>query len=215
MFIPLKSETSTRHFPIACLILIGLNIYIFIQEFSWDPKLLMAYGTTPYEIWHNVDTPPLIPHHVYLTFLTSLFLHGGILHLLSNMLYLWIFGIGIEDRMGHVRFIFFYLICGIASTFVHIIFNHDSTVPTIGASGAVSGVLGSYLIIFPKARIKTFVLVRILRIPSFVFVSIWIVLQLWNVVFKPEIDTNIAWWAHIGGFLAGFVFIRLYKIRKR
>ncbi len=216
MFIPLRSEASIRHFPFTVIFLIALNIYIFFhlysQELSPAVKLIQKYSVIPYEIWHNVDKEPYIPHHVYLTFITSLFLHAGILHILSNMLYLWIFGSGVEDRIGHFRFIFFYLICGVAASFVHVIFNHESLIPTIGASGAISGVLGSYLIIFPKTKIRTFILFRIFRVPAFVFLSLWIILQISNVIFKSEGDGNIAWWAHIGGFLAGFIFIRLYKI---
>lgn len=219
MFIPLKSEASTRHFPLAVIFLIALNIYIFFhlysQELSIALKLIQRYGATPYEIWHNVDKEPHISHHVYLTFVSSLFLHGGFFHLLSNMLYLWIFGTGVEDRIGHFRFIFFYLICGVAASFVHVIFNHESLIPTIGASGAISGVLGSYLIIFPKAKIRTFILFRIFRVPAFIFLSLWIILQFSNVIFKSVAEGNIAWWAHIGGFIAGFIFIRLYKIDKK
>jgi len=215
MFIPLKSEAPLRRFPIAVILLICINIYIYFQELSMDTSWILAYAVTPYEIWHNVDRLPLIPYHVYFTFVTSLFLHGGLFHLLSNMLYLWIFGTGLEDKIGHFRFIFFYLICGVAASFVHVVFNHESLIPIIGASGAISGILGSYLIIFPRAKIKTFIFIRLFRIPAFVFLSIWIILQFLNCIFKLEEEKNIAWWAHIGGFLAGFIFIRLYQIKKR
>lgn len=211
MFIPLKSEAAQKRFPLACVLLICLNIYIFIREYSFGPEWIMAYGTIPYEIWHNVDTPPVIAYHVYFTFLTSLFLHANLLHILSNMFYLWIFGHGVEDKIGHFRFIFFYIICGIAASFVHVISSHESLIPAIGASGAISGVLGSYLIIFPKTKIKTLVLIRVFRIPAFIFLTLWIILQVVSSIFKSD---NIAWWAHIGGFLAGFIFIRLYKIKR-
>lgn len=214
MFIPLKSEAPLRLFPIAVIFLVALNIYIYFQELSRGPEWILAYGATPYEIWHNVDEAPYLPYHVYSTFFTSLFLHGGLFHLLSNMLYLWIFGTGLEGKIGHFRFVFFYVLCGVAANFVHVIFNHESMIPAIGASGAISGVLGSYLIIFPKTKIKTLIFIRLFRIPSFIFLSLWIILQISNAVFKIEETTNIAWWAHIGGFLAGFIFIRLYQVKR-
>ena len=214
MFIPLKSEAPAKRFPITILLIIFLNIYIYYRELSLDPRAIIAYGVTPYEIWHNIDRPPFISSHVYLTLITSLFLHAGVLHLLSNSFYLWIFGSSIEDRMGHFRFIFFYLICGVAAGFAHVLLNHESTIPIIGASGAISGVLGSYFIIFPKARIKTLIFIRLFRIPAVIFLSLWVILQFLNGLCTPPEEANIAWWAHLGGFVAGFIFIRLYNIKR-
>lgn len=158
----------------------------------------------------------------YFTVFTSMFLHGGWMHIIGNMLYLWIFGNNIEDSMGHLRFIVFYLIAGIAAAATHIIFNPASMAPTVGASGAVSGVLGAYLVLFPHARIKTLIFLigpffRIFYLPAWVLLIFWIALQLLNQAYSimdPR-GGGVAYAAHVGGFAAGFVLIPLFRKYRR
>jgi len=174
-------------------------------------------GMVPVAILH-VDIPGT---GGYYTPFTSMYLHGGWMHLLGNMLYLWIFGNNIEDSMGHLRFIFFYLLAGLAAAITHLIFNPDSTVPTIGASGAVSGILGAYLILFPHARVQTLFILgwffRILSIPAWILLFFWIGLQFLNQASVPSDPTTggVAYAAHIGGFLAGIALIPFFRKYKR
>jgi membrane associated rhomboid family serine protease len=150
-----------------------------------------------------------------LSLLYSLFMHGSWLHLLGNMLFLWIFGNNIEDRLGRVKFIFFYLLCGIGASLVHVLFNLNSLVPVIGASGAISGVMGAYLALFPTARIRTlvflFILVTTMDIPASVFLVIWFVFQFLSV----SGGSDIAWLAHVGGFILGFLLVKLFLVGKK
>ncbi len=146
---------------------------------------------------------------------SSLFLHGGWLHLIGNMLYLWVFGDNVEDKLGHGRFIFFYLLCGVIASLVHVAMDPHSPIPTIGASGAISGVLGAYLLLFPKARVLTlipiFIFLQVAELPALIVLGLWFVLQFVNGMMSIGMDTagmgGVAWWAHIGGFAAGMVLV--------
>ena len=155
---------------------------------------------------------PAIP--AWLTLLTSIFMHGGWMHLIGNMFFLWIFGNNIEDAMGRVRFALFYLVCGLAASFCHILADPDSTIPTLGASGAISGVLGAYLVLYPKARILTMVplgfFLQMMRLPAALFLPIWFAMQIFGVL-RPSSGGGVAWWAHIGGFVAGLVLVKLLE----
>jgi len=156
----------------------------------------------------DLNPPNLIPPPF--TILSSMFIHAGMLHLLSNMLFLWIFGDNVEDRLGHIRYFIFYVVCGIAGTLAHILFNIDSRLPCVGASGAISGVMGAYVLLFPMARIKTLLIlgifIQIVNIPAFLMIGYWIFIQ---IIFGiSEIGGKgggIAWFAHIGGFITGFL----------
>jgi membrane associated rhomboid family serine protease len=157
----------------------------------------------------------LIP--AWATMFTSMFLHGGWMHLIGNMLYLWIFGNNVEDAMGHFRFIVFYLLCGVAAVFAQALPNSESTVPMIGASGAISGVLGAYLLLHPRAQVLVWVPLGFMRpiyLPAFIVLSFWFVLQLINSAMAPSEGGGVAWGAHIGGFLAGMVLIPFFKYRR-
>jgi len=211
--IPIKDINPSRSFPMVNLGIIMLNVAIFIYQYIiLPPKLslyfLLSLSCIPYEITHMVDLSPpnLLPPP--LTILSSMFLHAGIIHLLSNMLFLWIFGDNVEDKMGHIRYLVFYLLCGIGGTIAHIIFNISSKLPCIGASGAISGVMGAYMLFFPMARIRTliilFIFIQMVDIPAFFMIGYWILIQL--IFGISEIGTKgggIAWFAHIGGFLTG------------
>jgi membrane associated rhomboid family serine protease len=146
-----------------------------------------------------------------LTLLAAMFLHGGFLHLFGNMLYLWIFGNNIEDFLGSIRFIFFYLISGLGASFVHIIFHPSSKVPMIGASGAIAGVLGAYFVLYPAARILTLVFIWIIPVPAFIVLGLWFVGQVMNI----GLGGGVAWFAHVGGFLIGIALVKVFMRRRR
>ncbi len=219
MFIPLKDENPTRRFPFVTIFFIALNVLVFFYQALSSQGLayhLYRMGAIPYEITrlltghfqvHLGYLPRLFPP---LTLLTSMFLHGSLLHLLGNMLYLWIFGNNVEDFLGHFRFIFFYLISGLGASFVHIIFHPSSKVPVIGASGAIAGVLGAYFLLYPRARVLTLVFIWILPVPAFLILGLWFVGQVMNI----GLGGGVAWFAHIGGFLIGIALIRTYSRRR-
>ncbi|MFQ5722683.1 MAG: rhomboid family intramembrane serine protease, partial [Candidatus Aminicenantales bacterium] len=206
MFIPLKDENPTSRFPYVTVLFISLNILIFFYQVLSPQGLhyfVYKMGAIPYEITH-LKAVPIFPRiFPPLSLITSMFLHGGFLHLFGNMLYLWIFGNNIEDFLGPIRFVLFYLLSGLGASLTHIIFNPNSQVPMIGASGAIAGVLGAYLILYPRARVLTlvflFFFIRIIPIPAAIILGFWFLLQLLNIGFGG----GVAWFAHIGGFLIG------------
>lgn len=215
--IPLKDENPTETFPFITILFIVTNVCVFAYEMSLGRAGLEPFVRTmaviPTEIRHG---PAL---REYPTLFTSMFLHGDPLHLIGNMLYLWIFGNNIEDAMGHVRFILFYFLCGIAASAAHILLNASSDVPVIGASGAIAAVLGAYLILYPKARVLTlvplFFIIRIIRVPAYVLLGVWIVFQIINGLVTETAGGGVAWFAHIGGFLAGIVLLPLFMHSRR
>ena len=217
--IPLKDDNPTVSTPYVTISLIVLNIVIFFYEISLGPQFesfLNTYGAKPMYIL-NMAAPPGLPSP-YLTIFSSMFLHGGFFHVAGNMLYLWIFGNNIEDSMGHSRFIVFYLISGIVAVYIFAFMNPGSTIPMVGASGAVSGVLGAYLVLFPRAKVLTLVpfgfYMQVIRVPAVFVLGFWIVLQILNGMVSRGSGGGVAWFAHIGGFLAGVVLVGLFKKRK-
>jgi len=198
--IPLGDENPTRIMPIITWVLIITNVGVFLWEILTDPRLsdqmIRTFGFVPSAI---------ISQGTYYMFLTSMFLHGGILHLAGNMLYLYIFGDNVEDLCGHVPFLAFYLICGFAGSLFQLAFDWGSTVPSIGASGAISGVLGAYVYLFPHARIRTAVtfgiFIRLVRVPAYFLIGFWFLYQLTLGLLAT--DSSVAYWAHVGGFIAG------------
>lgn len=221
--IPLKDENPTRTRPVVTVGLIAANVAAFIYMLSLGPagaeRLINVAGIIPYEITHmsDVGEQALVP--LPLTMVTGMFLHGGLLHLAGNMLYLWVFGNNVEDAVGHVRFIGFYLLCGWVASLIHILSVPDSSLPMIGASGAVAGVLGAYAVLFPKARILSLVFilffVRIVSVPAIVLLGVWFLLQLASI----GRGGPVAWLAHVGGFVAGAAlilpFTERYRYRRR
>jgi membrane associated rhomboid family serine protease len=204
--------TPRRTRPVVNVLLIAINVAVFLFELSLGPRLegfLMSAAFVPgREGGLAVGATSA---------LLSMFLHGGWGHLLGNMLFLWIFGDNVEDRLGHVRYLVFYLLCGYAATYAHAFFNAGSTMPAIGASGAISGVLGAYLLLYPKARIVTlvwlFIFVRFVEIPALVFLPIWFLMQFFSGVSSlgagDAASGGVAWFAHIGGFIAGPLLLLL------
>jgi len=210
--IPLSDDIPTRNFPLITLLAIGANIWIYFEMFfsaTVSPELVFnQYGLVPYNLIHSPVTE-------YPAIYSSMFIHSGFFHLAGNMLYLWIFGNNIEDVLGKFRFILFYLVCGTIAALGHIATNTDSIIPMVGASGAVSGVLGAYLVLFPFARVKTLIFivifVTVIRIPALVLLGLWIALQVLNGMAASDGSAGVAWFAHIGGFLAGMILILPFR----
>jgi membrane associated rhomboid family serine protease len=229
MVFPLKDLNPTERFPFVTVGIIVANALVFVYELTLGQGLntfVAAFGMVPYEITRaadlvgGIDGVPIVqapgPPFVHLTLLTSMFIHGGFLHILGNMLYLWVFGNNIEDLLGPVKFLVFYLLCGLAAAGAHILTDPSSTVPTVGASGAVSGVLGAYLIVHPRAKVLTLVFlgifIRPMLLPAGLILVLWFVLQIFSGV--ASLSTGIqgggvAWFAHVGGFIAGIVLVKL------
>jgi membrane associated rhomboid family serine protease len=210
MFIPLRDDNPTSRFPLVTVALIAVNTAVFLFQAAAPHGLELAavrFGAVPYAITHFRSLPGPAAFPPPLTLVTSLFLHGGLFHLLGNMLYLWIFGNNIEDRLGPVRFVLFYLVCGVAAALTHVLFEPASRVPMIGASGAIAGILGAYALLFPGARVRTLIFlvfyIDVVAIPAGLILGLWFLLQVLNV----GMGGGVAWFAHIGGFLAGLVFI--------
>jgi membrane associated rhomboid family serine protease len=213
MFIPLRDENPTSRRAYVTLALIAVNVVVFfLGAFSTQGIQLsvLRFGAIPYEITHfhslgqALRVPPL------LALLTSLFVHGSLFHLLGNMLYLWIFGNNIEDVLGAFRFTLFYFACGLAAGLTQVAATPGSRLPMVGASGAIAGVLGAYWILFPRARVLTWVFLFIVPVPAGIVLGLWFVLQLLNV----GMGGGVAWFAHIGGFLAGIAMILAVARRK-
>jgi membrane associated rhomboid family serine protease len=208
--IPLRSSEPIRSRTPAILVLIGINTLVFVYQLSLG-RLLPAFVAT----WGII--PDTVNEHLY-TLLTTMFLHGGWLHILSNMLFLWVFGRNVEARLGSRNFVLLYLACGLAASVIHVISNPYSRVPTIGASGAIAGIMGAYLIKFPKTDIDAlFWLIFVWRmsVPAPYFLIYWFVIQFFSGIGSiGEVDYTgggVAWFAHIGGFLAGMALVRLFK----
>lgn len=242
MFIPIGDDNRDRHLtPFINYLLIAANIavFIFLQDIGRNINFTFAYSTVPGEILtgHDIITDPKIltdPYTgqrvempglqitgipVYLTLLTSMFMHGGIAHLAGNMLYLWICGDNLENTMGHQRYLMFYLLCGIIASLSHVFatayFNQSILIPSLGASGAISGVLGGYMLLFPTRRIHMWVFLGTISVPAFIVVGLWFVFQVVNGLgaLGGEEAGGIAYAAHIGGFVAGILLVKFFVPR--
>lgn len=221
---PLWDEMPTRRMPFFTITLIILNgLVYYYQSFIVTESIsfVYAFGLIPFELSQGIDLAPAGPSPIYLTVLSSMFMHGSFIHLFGNMLYLWIFGNNVEDYLGNLGFILFYLLSGIFAALTQILISPYSKVPMIGASGAVAGVLGAYFILFPKSRITTLILfgffIRLIKMPALFVLGLWIVFQLFYGLSNLSLqgaDSGVAWFAHIGGFLSGIILIRLFKPRR-
>jgi len=241
MFLPLGDDNRDRHTtPVINYILIVVNIlaFVFWQDMGSSISVTFGYSTVPAEILQGHDLvtsskyiehpvtgekivmpglqPTPIP--VYLTLITSMFMHGGWAHLGGNMLFLWIFGDNLEHAMGHKRYLIFYLLCGVIASLAHVFcasFLNDSTlVPSLGASGAISGVLGGYILLFPGRSVRVWILITIISLPAFLVLGIWFVFQLVNgmgTLGGNEAAGGVAYAAHIGGFIAGLLLVKLFR----
>jgi membrane associated rhomboid family serine protease len=245
MVMPLGDEQPTRIVPFVNYAIIAANVLFFFVQQSRPESFTIAYAATPYEISHNVDLdrPVVISHEVaeqdglgrvrlraedetlpqgpvvfpvWFTLLTSMFMHGGIAHLAGNMLYLWIFGDNVEEVLGHVRYVLVYLACGLAASLAHIALAPDSLIPSLGASGAIAGAMGMYLIWFPHNQVRVLVMRTITLMPALLVIGLWIVMQL--VLGMGELSSagkqgGVAYAAHIGGAAAGIVIGLVYRQR--
>ncbi|GAB4487314.1 MAG: rhomboid family intramembrane serine protease [Thermodesulfovibrionales bacterium] len=218
--IPFKDDNPTRTIPVVTIAFIALNIFVFIVQLMSDAeqgRLAYTFGAIPSSMFGSGPAQPVPP---YITVFSSMFMHGGLFHIGGNMLYLWIFGNNVEDALGHLSFIVFYLFCGIAAALSHALLNPSSTVPMIGASGAISGVLGAYLVLFPHARVHTLVFlgffVQVIRVPALIVIGFWAIIQVLNGLIAQGMagQGGVAWFAHVGGFVAGLVTIRLWPKRR-
>jgi membrane associated rhomboid family serine protease len=218
------SDDNPRHLtPYVCWTLIGINIAVFLWQVSLGTaggeRAVYMLGFIPARFFGAAElAPELDALSPSLTILSSMFMHGGWLHLGSNMLYLWIFGDNIEDSMGHGRFLVFYLLCGAAAAMAQGLIDPASTIPMIGASGAISGVLGGYILLHPGATIRVLIFlgffVTVAHVPALLVLGIWFALQLFSGFATPTEGGGVAFWAHVGGFVAGFVLVSFFKRRQ-
>ncbi len=221
---PLKDNIQARTFPIVNIGLIVINIVFFVYQMSYGHRadqLIFTFGFIPErffaeqaEGWLNISG--------FLPVFSSMFLHANLIHLISNMWMLWIFGDNVEDCMGHGRYLLFFLLCGLASVAAQAISNPQSTIPMIGASGAISGVLGAYFLTYPQARILTllpiFILIYIIELPAYFFLGFWFIMQfvqgsLYSLNADQAVGGGVAWWAHVGGFAAGVVLLQVFRCK--
>jgi membrane associated rhomboid family serine protease len=218
--IPYRDDNPINIIPISTILIISLNLLVFIMQlFSGEDSrsIIYSYGAIPQNVIGFKSSQP-IP--AYLTILTSMFMHGGVFHIVWNMLYFWIFGNNIEERLGHLRFILFYLFCGVVAALSHILLSPDSNVPMIGASGAVSGMLGAYILLFPMAQVRTIVLlgfyITVVRIPALIVIGFWAIIQVVSGLLSQgnAAQGGIAFFAHVGGFVAGLFTIKLWQPRR-
>ncbi|MCI0414788.1 rhomboid family intramembrane serine protease [bacterium] len=218
---PLRDTIRPKTYPVVNTIFIVINILIFFYEFSLGRKMeafVYQFGLTPIRFFWGLQNnlaDAVIP------VFTSMFLHGGWLHLIGNMWFLYIFGDNVEDRVGHVAYIFFYLLCGIGSALTQTFLQANSNIPMVGASGAIAGVLGAYFMLYPHSRILTlvpiFIFLQIMEIPAVVFLFFWFLWQFIQgaLAASTPAQGGVAWWAHIGGFVVGLVLIFFFKKREK
>ncbi|MBP7146849.1 MAG: rhomboid family intramembrane serine protease [Acidobacteria bacterium] len=244
-FIPIGDDNSDRTItPVVNYVLIAINVlvFVFLQGFGSNSRFTYAFSTVPQEIVTGEDLvtgdqkvqDPLsgdtfvlpglqpTPISVYITLLTSMFMHGGLMHLLGNMLYLWIFGDNLENGLGHLRYLVFYLVCGFGASLAHVFstvaLGGDATIPSLGASGAISGVLGGYLLLFPQRRVRVLMFRSIAEVPALLAVGLWFLFQLVSglgMLGGGAQQGGVAYAAHIGGFLVGLILIKPFGIGRR
>jgi membrane associated rhomboid family serine protease len=228
---PIGDDNSDRtRTPYVNYAFLGVNVLVFLllQQLGSNDAFDNAFSLVPREVTTGTDLvgPQLIqvgsevariqhyttPLPVYFNFLSSMFMHGDIMHIVGNMLFLWVFGDNLENRIGHIRYAIFYVLCGISAAFGQIIMGPDSIIPMLGASGAISGVLGGYVLLFPRNQVRAFILRFYTTVPAFVAIGIWIVYQLVLGYLTPTGGGGVAYAAHIGGFIAGVALIKLFTI---
>lgn len=228
---PIGDDNSDRTItPIVNYIFIGINVLVFLllQQLGSNEAFDYAFSLVPKEITTGVDLvgPQVLqvgaetarinhfetPLPVYFNFLSSMFMHGSIMHIVGNMMFLWVFGDNLENLLGHIRFVAFYIFCGIAAALAQIVMDTDSIIPMLGASGAISGVLGGYLLLFPQRRVRALIFNFLTEVPAFVALGLWIIYQIVIGYLTPSGTGGVAYAAHIGGFIAGLVSIKIFAI---
>lgn len=232
---PISDDNSDRTItPYVNYLIIGINILVFValQQIGSNDSFSYAFSLVPKEITTGVDITGVqivrdsfgntgqIPHFatplpVYFNFLSSMFMHGDIMHILGNMLFLWVFGDNLENMLGHIRYAAFYLVCGFLAAAAQIVMDTDSVIPMLGASGAISGVLGAYLLLFPTRRVRALIFNFLTEVPAFVALGLWIGFQILQGWFASADTGGVAYAAHIGGFIAGLVLIKVFAIGRK
>jgi len=217
---PLRDNIPSRHKPYMLWIIVGLNVVAFLLTRGYSPmqefQLFHVLGVVParyldpqWAAWHGY------PQGLVLPLVSHMFLHSGWLHLIFNMWSLWIFGDNVEDVMGPLRFLLFYLLCGLGALAVHVLTNPGSTVPVVGASGAIAGVMGAYFFLYPHAKVVTFLPIIIIpfvfELPAVFYLGAWFLTQVFSGMLSPAGGGGVAWWAHIGGFVAGMLLLRFFR----
>jgi len=215
--IPLRDTVPSKNYPVVTHALIGLNVLVYLIQIAQGAdiqRFIFVYGLVPARYTVPQIAAYFSTFDQLFAFVSFMFLHGGFLHILGNMWFLYIFGDNVEDRLGAIRFAAFYFLCGIASGVAHLLLNRYSNVPTIGASGAIAGVMGAYFICYPRAKILTlipiFFIPYFVEIPAFFFLGVWLLFQFINAAGSFGQTGGVAWWAHIGGFVFGVIFLKAF-----
>jgi membrane associated rhomboid family serine protease len=221
MLFPFRDDNPTRRPPVLTVAIIGVNIVVFLYQMVLPERtgeaFVYAFGMIPAVLFGAAQLPPeLAVLPPWATVFTSMFLHGSVMHIAGNMLFLWVFGNNVEDSMGHGRFIVFYLLCGIAAAMTQGLSDPTSEIPMIGASGAISGVLGAYLVLHPRAHVDSLlflgIFAQVIRLPAMIVLGLWFGLQLLNALLvHGQGEGGVAFLAHIGGFIAGMVLVPLFR----
>jgi hypothetical protein len=220
--IPIRDMVGSRTVPVVNYAFIGLNVLAYLWQVAQGPRLeevFFLYGIVPQRYSDPALAARFSDLQQALPFLTSMFLHGGLMHILGNMWFLYVFGDNVEDTLGHGRYLLFYLLSGLAAGVAHLLINWGSRIPTIGASGAISGVMGAYLLLHPRARILTLIPIvfffQFVEVPAFIFLGLWLLMQFFSASLTRGDVGGVAWWAHIGGFAAGMVVLKLLQLIPR
>ena len=221
---PIRDDNPTEMTPVMTLFLMGITfvVWVFVQGAGLDPRELeasvCALGAIPVEITGRPPSGPVpceLGGSTWQALFSSIFLHGGWAHIIGNLWFLWIFGNNVEDSMGHLRFFVFYMLTGLAAAGAHVLVEPSSALPMVGASGAISGVMGAYLVLYPAARVRTFLFlflfVTLIDVPAFVYLGYWFLLQLASSQFQDPTGGGVAFMAHVGGFVAGVVLVLLFR----
>ena len=220
--VPLYDDNPTLRLPVVTYGLIGACVLVFLWQLGLGPRAasnaIYSYGMVPAVLFGHAELPARLRHvPAWATIFTSMFLHGGWLHLIGNMIYLWLFGKAVENALGASRYLVFYLVCGAAAALTQAMTDPTTTAPMIGASGAIAGTLGGYLVLYPRSNVVVFVwifvLVRLIAVPAVILLVLWFGLQLMSALSATPGEPGVAFWAHIGGFVAGMVLIVFLRRR--
>ncbi len=224
--IPLKDDNPTENFPYVTVALLIINVIVFVMQLvyakkgvSFTAQLAVIPARFSYDSPAALDIAGLAAFwvHRYVTLVSYSFLHGGFMHLAFNMLFLWIFGNNVEDALGHVKFILFYIFSAVIAALLHVLLHFGAVVPLVGASGAIAGILGAYVLLYPRAQIYTlvilFIFIRIIKVPAILFIGFWFFIQIMNAT--GGAGSNIAWYTHIGGFVTGVILIILFRPKRK
>ena len=220
--IPIRDTVPSKTYPVVNTTIIGINLLVFMVELMQGPamnKFVYIYGLVPARYSVPAISAYFSPGQQLFSLFSFMFLHGGWLHLIGNMWFLYIFGNNVEDNLGPGRYLFFYLLCGFLSGLFHLLFNLGSNVPTIGASGAIAGVMGAYILLYPRSKILTLIPIFIfpwfIEIPAFFFLGFWFLFQIFSATRSSGAMGGVAWWAHVGGFVCGMILLKIFHMLPR